>query len=304
MKIGSLAGSPISETAPDKLFFAGGGGSVRGYAYRNIGVDHRDHPGHRRPLAGRGFGRGPARVSPSIGVAVFVDAGYVGADSIPGFRRGPQIGVGGGLRYYTGLGPIRLDVAVPLEPQRRRSECRLLCRNRTSVLTRLLFALFCSSPSLPAFAQDSEEADRSYFVGFVENQLSTPNRQIRISGIQGVLSSNAIIASITIADSQGVWLKITNARIVWTRSALLPRPSRHRHARRRQHRCDPQAASGRKACPLPKRAASRLPQLPLSINLGKLDVPRVTFGEDVFGLGSAISVDGRLSLVDGSLTPP
>jgi translocation and assembly module TamB len=76
--------------------------------------------------------------------------------------------------------------------------------------------------ALPALAQDAADADaeRSYFVAYVEGQLSTPNRQIRINNIEGVLSSNARIGEITIADRQGVWLRITNARIVWTRRAL------------------------------------------------------------------------------------
>ncbi len=44
LKLGTLVGAPIEETPPDKLFFAGGGGSVRGYGYRTIGVG----PGRRR----------------------------------------------------------------------------------------------------------------------------------------------------------------------------------------------------------------------------------------------------------------
>ena len=56
-------------------------------------------------------------------------------------------------------------------------------------MTRVLLAIAFFIVSLPAFAQDTAEEERSYFVGFVEEQLSTPNRQIRISGIQGVLSS-------------------------------------------------------------------------------------------------------------------
>lgn len=45
----------------------------------------------------------------------FVDAGYVGADSVPDFSQKFRVGVGAGLRYYTGLGPLRADVAVPLD---------------------------------------------------------------------------------------------------------------------------------------------------------------------------------------------
>ena len=55
------------------------------------------------------------RVTESIGLVGFVDAGYVGADSIPAFNEDVRIGVGAGLRYLTGLGPIRLDVAMPLD---------------------------------------------------------------------------------------------------------------------------------------------------------------------------------------------
>ncbi len=168
-------------------------------------------------------------------------------------------------------------------------------------MTRLLAALcLLILAVLPAFAQDSEEADRSYFLSFVENQLSSPNRQIRITGIQGALSSNATIGSITVADRQGVWLAITNARIVWTRSALLlgrldidTLAADQIEVIRR-----PLPAEG---LPAPEASGFKLPELPLSITLGRLDVPRVTFGESVFGLGSAIDVDGRLSLSGGSL---
>lgn len=115
LKLGMLFGPSIIETPPDKLFFAGGGGSVRGYAYRSIGVE--------TPVGivgGRSLIEASAelrvRVTDSIGVVGFADAAYVGADSIPEFSEDLKVGVGAGLRYLTGLGPIRLDVAVPLDP--------------------------------------------------------------------------------------------------------------------------------------------------------------------------------------------
>ena len=114
LKVGTLVGPSIAEIAPDKLFFAGGGGSVRGYGYRNIGVP----VGDGRIVGGRSLIEGSAelrtRVTDSIGLVGFVDAGYVGIDSVPKFREDLRVGVGGGLRYITGLGPIRLDAAVPL----------------------------------------------------------------------------------------------------------------------------------------------------------------------------------------------
>src|SRR5690606_548073 len=97
-KIGAIFDPPISETPPDKLFFAGGGGSVRGYAYRNIGVDTPAGVAGGRSLI-EGSAEVRVRVTPTIGVVAFADAGYVGEDSIPDFSEDLRIGVGGGLRY-------------------------------------------------------------------------------------------------------------------------------------------------------------------------------------------------------------
>ena len=112
-------------------------------------------------------------------------------------------------------------------------------------------------------------------MSYVEEQLSTPNRQIRINGIQGVLSSNASIAEITIADRQGVWLRITNARIVWTRRALfLGRLDIETLA---ADRIDvlrkPVPEEG---LPPPEAGSLQIPELPLAVNIGALDVPLVT----------------------------
>jgi translocation and assembly module TamA len=56
------------------------------------------------------------RIGGSFGTAVFVDAGQVDASSAP-FQGSVKIGAGLGLRYYTPIGPIRVDVAVPLVHQ-------------------------------------------------------------------------------------------------------------------------------------------------------------------------------------------
>jgi translocation and assembly module TamA len=116
LKIGSIVGGDIDETAPDKLFFAGGGGSVRGYAYQNIGIlsPNGNISGGRSLIEGSAELR--VRVTETIGVVAFADAGYVGADSFPDFSDQLKVGVGAGLRYLTGLGPIRLDAAFPLDP--------------------------------------------------------------------------------------------------------------------------------------------------------------------------------------------
>ena len=116
LKIGSIVGAPVDEVAPDKLFFAGGGGSVRGYAYQNIGIvaPNGSVSGGRSLVEGSGELR--VRVTDTIGLVAFADAGLVGSDSFPDFSEEFKVGVGMGLRYLTGLGPIRLDAAFPLDP--------------------------------------------------------------------------------------------------------------------------------------------------------------------------------------------
>jgi translocation and assembly module TamA len=113
IKAGVLLGPSLAEIPPDKLFFAGGGGSVRGYGFKSIGVDNGAGgvTGGRYLLEGSLEAR--AKVTENIGVVGFVDGGYVAADVFPGLSD-LRIGAGLGVRYYTGLGPLRLDVALPL----------------------------------------------------------------------------------------------------------------------------------------------------------------------------------------------
>lgn len=152
----------------------------------------------------------------------------------------------------------------------------------------------------PAFAQDTPDEERSWLLGFVESRLSGPNRQIRIGSIQGVLSSEATIDTITVADREGIWMRIVNARIDWNRSALLLGRIEIEtlgadliEVTRR-----PVPEDG---LPSPETAPFALPELPISIELGNLNIARLSFGETVFGQVAELAVTGRLRLDDGSL---
>lgn len=113
LKVGALVGPELAEIPPDRLFFAGGGGSVRGYGYKSIGVDNGAGvvTGGRYLIEGSIEAR--AKVTQDIGVVGFLDGGYVAADRFPTLED-LRLGAGVGIRYYTGLGPLRFDVAVPL----------------------------------------------------------------------------------------------------------------------------------------------------------------------------------------------
>ncbi len=108
---GSLFGAGIDEVPPGLLFFSGGGGTVRGQPYQSLGVDL----GGGDISGGRSFvglsGELRAKVTQTIGVVGFYDIGYISEDSIPSSDSPNHSGAGLGLRYYTSIGAIRLDVA-------------------------------------------------------------------------------------------------------------------------------------------------------------------------------------------------
>ncbi|CAN7604509.1 translocation/assembly module TamB domain-containing protein [Devosia sp. LjRoot16] len=160
--------------------------------------------------------------------------------------------------------------------------------------------------AMPLVAQDqgqmSAEQQRDWFVGFVEGQLSTPERQIRISNIDGALSSTASIREVTISDKEGVWLRVNNAAIDWDQGALFTGRLLVRSLTADSIEYLRNAIpSGDPNLPAPEAAPLAIPDFPVAIQLDKLSIPKVTFGENVFGLGSEISVDGNFRLEGGSL---
>lgn len=111
-RVGSILGPGASQLPPDLLFFAGGGSSVRGYGFRSIGAGGQMTVGGRSLLEANAEIR--QDITERIGIVGFADAAIVGSGSTPGSGGSPLVGVGVGARYDTGLGPIRVDVAVPL----------------------------------------------------------------------------------------------------------------------------------------------------------------------------------------------
>jgi translocation and assembly module TamA len=124
-RIGGIAGASQNTIAPTRLFYSGGGGSLRGFGYQQIGPRNALN----QPTGGRSLTEFSleARVRLPIfggnfGVVPFVDAGNVYEESLPDFS-GMRVGVGVGVRYYSNFGPIRIDVGTPLA--RRPDESRI-----------------------------------------------------------------------------------------------------------------------------------------------------------------------------------
>lgn len=117
VKLGSLVGIDRLDAPTNFLFFAGGGGSVRGFGFKNIGVVEAN----QTISGGRSLFETSVelrhRYNEQFGFVGFVDAGTVSENSFTDFSEELSVSAGAGIRYYTGIGPIRLDFAVPLNPR-------------------------------------------------------------------------------------------------------------------------------------------------------------------------------------------
>jgi translocation and assembly module TamB len=156
---------------------------------------------------------------------------------------------------------------------------------------------------LMALAQSSSDDQKSGFLKFVQDRLSTPDRQISISNIDGALSSDASVREITVADKQGVYLRIDNVTLNWNQAALFigRLEINTLTAQSIDYLRNPVAADSRAGLPAPEANGLAVPQLPVAVIIKALSVPKISFGAQVFGLGSAISLEGNITLDGGSL---
>jgi translocation and assembly module TamA len=119
VRLGTIVGADRDSIAPSRRFYSGGGGSVRGYGYQQLGPRDVDND----PIGGRSLAEFAleARVrlkafGGNFGIVPFLDGGTLTTGSVPSFGNW-QLGAGIGLRYYSSFGPIRIDVGTPLSRQ-------------------------------------------------------------------------------------------------------------------------------------------------------------------------------------------
>ncbi len=114
---GSILGPSLENIPASRRYYLGGGGTIRGYAYKNVGPRLNDEV-----TGGRSFflasGEVRMKVTETIGVVGFVDAGNAYDATYPDFSNALKVGVGAGVRYFTPVGPLRVDVGVPLTPEK------------------------------------------------------------------------------------------------------------------------------------------------------------------------------------------
>jgi translocation and assembly module TamA len=114
LKVGSIVGESRQDIPANKRFYAGGGDSIRGYPYQKVGPLNKDND----PIGGRSLFafsvETRARVWGNFGAVAFLDGGTVYSSVVPSFDDTMRFAAGPGLRYLTPVGPIRIDVAFPL----------------------------------------------------------------------------------------------------------------------------------------------------------------------------------------------
>jgi translocation and assembly module TamA len=114
-KVGTISGVGRDDIAPSRRIYAGGGGSVRGFGYQELGPKDANND----PVGGRSVNEfaveGRYRFG-NYGVVAFVDAGQVYESAMPKFDD-MRYGVGIGGRFYTNFGPFRADIAMPINRQ-------------------------------------------------------------------------------------------------------------------------------------------------------------------------------------------
>ncbi len=151
-------------------------------------------------------------------------------------------------------------------------------------------------------AATDNEGDVGFLAGLLQSYLSDAGREVSIRGFQGALSSRASIESLTISDDDGVWLVLRDVTLDWRRAALFERrveinelSAGEIHIRRLPDTGDDSALPSPTA-----RPDFKLPELPVSVNIGELRADRVVLEPAVTGHERAVlSLEGAMQLAGG-----
>jgi len=154
--------------------------------------------------------------------------------------------------------------------------------------------------SLPATAlAQTPQQDAGFVVNFLQDQLSSVGREVRLTGFAGALSSRATIEELTIADDDGVWLILRGAVLDWNRAALL-----RRRVEINEITADeivlvraPRPGPGEIA---PEAREFVLPELPVSLRIDRVQAARVEISADLFGEAAVVKLDGSALLANGT----
>lgn len=174
----------------------------------------------------------------------------------------------------------------------------------------LLLALSLLVPSKPAMAQDDDASiaemaaeatdDEGFLTRVLQSRLSGTGRTVKIEGFNGALSSRATFDRIVISDPEGTWLTLEDGAIQWTRSALLRGRVEIGELSAARISIPRGPHSGAEETERSTAAGSfNLPELPVGINIEKIEAEEVILGADLIGEDATFNVTGSMSLAGG-----
>lgn len=150
--------------------------------------------------------------------------------------------------------------------------------------------------ALPLSAQDD---DRGYLTALLEDNLSGVGREVTVTGFAGALSSRATIDSLAIADDEGVWLTLNGVILDWSRSALLSGQIDVSELSAREIIVARAPVSSEADVPSPEAKGFSLPDLPVSVSIGRVAADRIVLGEPILGEEIEGRLEASLSLAGG-----
>ncbi|MDX1402726.1 MAG: autotransporter assembly complex family protein, partial [Kiloniellales bacterium] len=117
-RIASIVGEETEDIPAHRRIYSGGGGSIRGYEFQSVGplAQNNDPEGGRSALELGLEAR--FRFQETYGVVPFIEGGTAYDENFPDFEQTIRWAAGIGLRYYTVAGPLRFDIAFPINPRR------------------------------------------------------------------------------------------------------------------------------------------------------------------------------------------
>ena len=253
--VGSILNGGLAEIPAPQRFYAGGGGSVRGFGNQEVGPRLADNT----PQGGLALLETSAELRRDLtqqwGVVAFVDAGAVAGGSAPDFQD-LSVGAGFGVRYNLGFGPIRVDVASP-DPPAGRGALPGLCQHRAGVLSgppansgpssrpptqsrrervrrkRTMIEIVALAVLIAVAAVGFLVVSARYGVLLPQARVFIEARtnglkvgrlgRLQLEGLSGDIWRDVSIRRLTIRDEAGVWLEAENAHMTWRYLDLLRR---------------------------------------------------------------------------------
>lgn len=152
-----------------------------------------------------------------------------------------------------------------------------------------------------AAAAQTEDSDRGFIQGLLEDALSAPGRSVRLTGFAGALSSRATIEEITVTDPDGVWFTATDVALSWNRGALLRGAIQIDEISVSEITLPRRPLPAESETPSPEASAAfALPDLPVSVDIAEMRIDKAVLGATVIGAAAEISFEGSAQLAGGA----